>query len=86
MEIKGRKITDKTRALLRYHTDHPEVSCGGLGKHFGLSKQMVSKHIKEDRLDKMVVEYYRTHPGVSPDEVRVMFHITLWRACSLRPT
>jgi len=86
MEIKGREITDKTRALLRYHADHPEVSCGGLGNYFGISKQMVSKHLKEDRLDRTVVEYYRTHPGVSPDEVRGKFHITLWRACSLKST
>ncbi len=83
--IKGRKITDKTRALLRYHEAQPAVSCGRLGKFFGLSKQRVSKHIKEDKLDRTVVEYFRTHPSVSPDEVRAIFHITLQRACSLMP-
>lgn len=84
-KIKGRNIADKTRALLRYHDDHPEVSYGRLAEFFEISKQAVSKHIKEDKLDRMVVEYFKTHPGVSPDEVRLIFHITLKRACLLKP-
>ena len=77
------KISDKTRALLRYREAHPEVTYECLGELFGISFQRAWEIVKEDERNRMVVEYFRTHPGASPPEVQAMFHISIQRARSL---
>ena len=79
------KIADHNVALLRYHERHPEVSNRRLGELFGISKVRVGQIIRRDKRNRMVVQYFKKHPGASPTEVRLIFHITLQRARSLMP-
>ncbi|MBA7536695.1 hypothetical protein ES705_28959 [subsurface metagenome] len=77
------KIADHNVALLQYHEAHPEVSNSRLGKLFGKSRERVRQIIKRDKRDRMVVEYFRTHPETTPAEVSSIFHISLQQAHSL---
>lgn len=69
------KIADHTLALLRYHEAHPELNNRQLGELFGITRQRVSQIIKRDKRDRMVAEYFRTHPGASLADVMAMFDI-----------
>ena len=62
------------------------MSSGLLGKLFHISTQRVGQIINRDKLDRMVIEYFRAHPDASPDEAKVIFHISKHRAHSLMPT
>ena len=77
------KISEGNVRLLKYHEAYPEVSIGRLGKLFGITKQRVEQIIKRDKRDRMVVEYFRSHPETMPAEVSSIFHISLHRAHSL---
>jgi len=80
------KIADHNVALLQYHEAHPEVSNSRLGKLFGKSRARVWQIIERDKRDRMVVEYFRTHPETTHAKVRLIFHISLRRAHSLSDT
>ena len=69
------KIANHSLALLQYHEAHPNLSYQHLGELFGITKQRVPQIIKRDKRDRMVVEYFRTHPWASIAEVRAIFDI-----------
>jgi hypothetical protein len=77
------KIADHNVALLQYHEVHPEVSNRRLGELFGITAQRVGHIIKRDKRDRMVVEYFRTHPETTPAELRSIFYISECRARTL---
>jgi hypothetical protein len=72
-----------TIALINYYHAHPDASCCQLGRLFGISPQAAWKHIDRENREQAMIEYYRTNPGASPDEVRARFHVSRQRAISL---
>lgn len=80
------KVTENTLSLLKYHEAYPEVNYRRLGELFGITRQRVSQIIKRGQRDRMVIEYMKRHPGVSPGEVGEIFGIrSIWRVRSLMP-